>query len=195
MSLKRAAAITVLSVALGAGVAGCATPTSSPSPSIDVTATAAPSDDAANAKAAGAQKMMDALSLQVKEELPIYRSKATENMSKEEMYTLVEESFPKTLSHVKDGALTPESRFNFVVSLAQPYTLAWDNVDVESDPADYKINGDTATFSGMVFKYWLDGKEKVQQEGGHPVNANEPSTYTLTLENGNWLITGYDSGR
>lgn len=190
--LKRTATVSLLALTLAALLAGCETPAPSPTagPTGSNTSAAETGASTADEKAAGAKSAMDNTLIDVKAELPVFRSKITKDMSEADIAALIEASFPKTMSHLKKDAFTPKVRAAIVNSLGQPYLLQGD-MDVESKLADYKVNADAVVFSARDFYLWFGGKAKGEQ----PVHSGEPSKFTFTQEEDQWVISGYDSGR
>jgi hypothetical protein len=195
----RAASIFAIVLAIGVSVTACSgsvtvSPTGgaiSVGPDVHSEAPAAPTSNAADEMAAaGAKSAMDQILEQLKADIAVGKSRLTEGMTEEERVAAEDEAYSNTLSHVKADSFTPSERKDVVFNLSQFFMNDVTAV-VESDISDYKIDGYTATVDLRDFDKWYDGKE----EGERPTLYTNAGILTLTLEDGKWVITGFESRR
>lgn len=188
----RAVSISAIMLAIGVSVAACSgSVTTSPigeSFSEGPAATAVDTDD--EKAAASAKATMDQILEQLKADVAVAKSKVTEGMTEEEFVALEDESFSNTLKHVKMDSFTPSERKDVVFNLSQ-FFMSDVTAVVESDISDYKIDGDTATVDLKDFDKWYEGKD----EGEHPTLYTNVGILMMTLEDGKWVISGFESRR
>jgi len=198
ISKKAAVVASVLSLAVGLGAgfgAGSLTHQGGAGSVPSATSTSASSGSAVPAPSASpgvtqadAKKTVDAFFAQVAADTDIYESNLGGGKTDAQISTAFDESFSKTFTFLKPDALTSQTRHAMVAGFAQFYIID-PGAKIEAPESAYELNGNTATVKASDFVIMLHGK--VQEQKAAP--SGKSGQLTLTLENGKWLISGFET--